>query len=65
MPVSAKAAYSKRPENIAKGMEVNTQTAEKAFGLNGAEVVSLGIARARNVDRWTGYSQRHYCIESR
>jgi hypothetical protein len=49
IPVSARAAYSKRPENMAKGMEVNTQTAKKDFGLNGAEVVSLGTTSARNV----------------
>ena len=50
----AKAAYLKRPENIAKGMEVNTQTAENDIGLNCAEVVSLGTTSARNVDKWTG-----------
>ncbi len=52
--MKAKAAYLKRPENTAKGMEVNTQTAKKDFGLNGAEVVSLGTTSARNVDKWTG-----------
>jgi hypothetical protein len=54
IPVNAKAAYSKRPEKIAKRMEVNTQIATKDFGLNGAEVVSLGTTRVRNVDKWTG-----------
>jgi hypothetical protein len=54
IPVSARAAYSKRPENMAKGMEVNTQTAKKDFGPNGAEVDSLGITSARNVVKWTG-----------
>jgi hypothetical protein len=39
---------------MAKGMEVNNQTAKKDFGPNGEEVVSLGTMRARNVDRWTG-----------
>jgi hypothetical protein len=38
---------------MAKGMEVNTQTAKNDFGLNGTAVVSLGITSARNVDRWT------------
>jgi hypothetical protein len=51
IPIKAKAAYLKRPENMAKGMEVNTQTAENDFGLNGAEVVSLGTTSARNVDK--------------
>ena len=39
---------------MAKGMEVNTQTAKKDFGPNGVEVVLLGTTSARNVDKWTG-----------
>lgn len=63
--MKAKAAYLKRPENMAKGTEVNTQTAENDFGLNGAEVVSLGTTSARNVDKWTGIFSGTLCTESR
>ena len=51
MPASAKATYSKRPDKMAKGMEVNSQTAKKDFGPNGVDAVSLGTMSARNVDR--------------
>ena len=61
----AKAAYLKRPENMAKGMEVNAQTAENDFGLNGAEVVSLGTASARNVAKWTGILSATLCAENK
>jgi hypothetical protein len=61
----AKAAYLKRPENIAERMEVNTQTAENDFGLNGAEVVSLGTTNARKVERWTGIFSATLCTENK
>lgn len=63
--MKAKAAYLKRPENMAKRMEVNTQTAENDFGLNGAEVVSLGTTSARKVDKWTGIFSASLCTENR
>ncbi len=63
--MSAKAARLKRPENVAKGMEVNTQTAEKDCGLKGAVVVSLGMSSARNVDKCTGIFSATLCTESR
>lgn len=53
MPASASAAYLKRPESMAKEMEVNIQTAKKAFELKGGDVDSLGTTSARNVDKWT------------
>jgi hypothetical protein len=56
----AKAAYLKRPENMAKG-----KTAENDFGLNGAEVFSVGMTSARNVDKWTGIFSVNLCTESR
>jgi hypothetical protein len=48
IPMSASAAYLKRPETMAKGTAVNTQTAKKDFGPKGGDVLSLGTTRARN-----------------
>jgi hypothetical protein len=46
----------KRPEKMAKGTAVNTQTAMKDFDPKGTDELSLGTTRARNVDKCTGKS---------
>jgi hypothetical protein len=53
IPASASAAYLKRPEKMAKEMEVNIQTAKKELEVKGEDVDSLGNTSARNVDKWT------------
>jgi hypothetical protein len=53
IPASASAAYLKRPEKMAKEMEVNIQTAKKELEVKGEDVDSLGNTSARNVDKWS------------